>query len=272
MAIINGEKYGTRTLGGDRAERVYVIREATDDLDAMSALISVAPLSIANGIKNIPIDIDNIEVLEIDDAQGIYEGTVPYRSGSGASIDEVGEFSLSYDISVTNYTLKYSRQTVSSGAIAGVNKVNFGKAINATKTGVEGVDYQVPVMQGNITKVFSEGQITDAYIGNLYKTVGTVNAGFFRGLQAGEGLLTSVDLKSNQDGTWNGTFGWGISPNETNLDVGNGLIVPSKRGWDYLWIAYATTDEGDFGPVQKPWQYNVEQIYPYTNWGVLNIG
>ena len=274
MAIIDGEKYGTRSLGGDNAERVYIIREANSDLEALTLLLATAPESISNGLKEIPRDIDNIEVLEIDDAQGIYEGTVPYKSGSGTETDEVGEYSFSYDIGTTNFTRKYSLSTYDRGTFEGQNARNWKQAINVIEgddARVEGVQYQVPVMQGNITKRFSEAEINDSYIGDVYKCVGTVNSSYFQGLQAGEGLLTKVDLRSNEDGTWTGTFGYSISPNENNLAVSDELVVPFKRGWDYLWVNYRNI-KGQFGPAQEPWQWNIEVIYKYQNWGVLNLG
>lgn len=265
-AIINGEKYGTRILSGDRAERLYLITNTTSDLEARTALIATAPTSITNGMKTLYIDYDSLEVIELEDE--IWEGRVLYQT-SGAT--ENNNISINYDISTTRFNRRFSYQTVSQTVKQGEDTRNFGQAINVTNDTIDGVEYEVPVMTGSVTKKFTSGQVNDAWIGNLYHTVGTVNAGYFRGLQAGEGLLIAVNGSTDDEGDWDFTFTWAISPNETNLVVSPDITVASKRGWDYLWVSYAKVDDAIAGPLPVAKQANVERIYRYTNWNVLGI-
>lgn len=267
-ATIDGEKYATRQLSGDRAERVYLIRNTDDDVEARALLLATAPLAIVTNGRTIPIDLDATEVLEIED--NIWNGTVSYRRGGG-SVIESGQFKLSYDITVQNYTLFVSRETKEKKAGVGFVVTDFNQVINVNGSGgADGVDYQVPVMTGTVEKIFPEEQITESYIGNLYATVGTVNASPYRGLQAGEGLLTGVSGNDNGDGTWTFNFTYAISPNETNMSIGNGITIENKSGWDYLWVLYQALDNPAIGVIPKPAQANVERIYRWTNWGVLN--
>lgn len=269
MVQINGEKFSTRILSGESAERVYIITGTTSDAEARVALLTEAPAAIVSGTKTLKIDIDACDVEEQSD--GLWEGTAVYGSGGGGAkeILDIGQLTVSYQFSAQQTNYKQSLETKSIVTKL-PNQIDFNKSINVTQDGVQGVEVEVPVLSATISKKIATSAITDSYIGQIYNTVGTTNESYFRGLQAGEGLMTGVSGADNGDGTWDFDYNYAISPNETNLVIAQGLTIPQKAGWDYLWVYYAVEDTPQ-GPVQKPVQAQVEKIYRSKNWGALNI-
>ena len=71
---------------------------------------------------------------------------------------------------------------------------------------------------------------------------------------------------------WEITFRFAVSPNQSSLQVGK-LKVPNKRGWDYLWVRYADTeDTASHTLVKSPLGAYVERVYEEGDFSALGIG
>ena len=264
------EREAARVLSLDRAERVFKIEDAASDTEALELALLTAPAAVNVYGVTIPVKTKEITVEEKLSGK-LYEVIVPYSRGGSTEDDlEVGDVRINYDFGTSSFNRKISLSTRDKATAAGFNEIDFNQQINVTTDSVDGVDYEVPTAQMNITTKFSASQVNDSYLGTVAQLVGSVNNAYFRGLQSGEGLLMSANLDPESDGTWIGTFAVAISPNETGLAVGNGLTV-DKEGWDYVWLFYAT-EANNAGPLPTPRQANVERIYRRGNWGALKIG
>ena len=57
-----------------------------------------------------------------------------------------------------------------------------------------------------------------------------------------------------------------------NITAGN-IVIPEKRGWDYLWFRYADAkDESANIMVKRPTSAHLEQVFDYNNFALLGIG
>ena len=62
-----------------------------------------------------------------------------------------------------------------------------------------------------------------------------------------------------------------VELNRANIRISENLVVPFKRGHEYLWVKYRPVSQ--FGIViQKPIGAYVAQIYDYADFSVLGIG
>ncbi len=61
-------------------------------------------------------------------------------------------------------------------------------------------------------------------------------------------------------------------PSAYNIVAGN-IVIPVKRGWDYLWFRYADAeDDSAKVMVKRPVSAHLERVFDYTNFALLGIG
>ena len=139
---------------------------------------------------------------------------------------------------------------------------------------VEGVDITVPVFQFSETHYFTNDEVTPAYKGTLFSLTGKVNAGAFKGFQAGEVLFLGASgarRGTDPDDDWEITFRFAASPNASGISVGD-ISGISKRGWEYLWVRYADQeDTGSHAIVKRPVAAYVERVYDEGSFAGLGI-
>ena len=97
--------------------------------------------------------------------------------------------------------------------------------------------------------------------------VGTVNSVASQGFEPGELLLNRIAGRQTSSTQFRVDLGFAFSPNETGLSVGS-ITVPTKRGWDYLWVR-STSEVSGGQMVVTPKQVNIERVYRYEDWAVL---
>lgn len=157
---------------------------------------------------------------------------------------------------------------------------------------VVGTDRQFGYLEVVVTRTFPT--VSLAYLQHLRRFAFCVNSGFF--FRQTEGTLLFLGANMNPP-TPNGTpmtFRFGLAETEFDIviwedpdfpidyskpkadpanaaAVSKALIVPRKRGWDYLWVEYETVVASN-RLVKKPKVAHVEQIFRYVNFDNLGIG
>lgn len=193
------------------------------------------------------------------------------RTGGQTLSGMAGEYPA-YEFDTTGGTkhITQSIATVNKYAPAGKTAPNMKGAIGVTDDSVEGVDIVIPSCRFSETHYKSLTEVTKTYINNLIDCTGCVNNATFRGRAAGEVLFKGVTGRLKNYDSWELTYQFEVSRNETNLAVGD-ITVTSKGGWQYLWILYGTsTDQNRI--VKQPIAAYVERVYASTNFNNLQIG
>lgn len=163
------------------------------------------------------------------------------------------------------------RRVAADGVGAGVGTGPDEKlAIGVTRERVEGVDVYAPSLQW--TRTVRRRNITLRYMNSaLYVLIGKVNEARFYGFDAGELLYLGCNGTYTNQGYWELTHKFAASPNELNIDVGGGITVPDKKGWEYLWVGY-DPDVVVNKVLMVPKVAYVQQVYKTGNFALLEIG
>lgn len=143
-------------------------------------------------------------------------------------------------------------------------------AIGMSKDRVEGTDIYAPAFQ--FSKTVQRANVTMQYINTaLYGLVGRVNNAPFFHFAAGEVLYLGCSGNFTVRERWTLTHKFACQPNELNIDVGGGITVPAKKGWEYLWVGYKNGEVGN-AILQVPSTAYVQQVYKTGNFALLGIG
>lgn len=148
---------------------------------------------------------------------------------------------------------------------------------------VNGVDVVIPVYQFQETYYFANQLVDGAYKRLLFYMTGKINEYEFKGFEPGELLFLGAVGRGRAGDVTEITYSFAAEPNiyagqteggitipAINID---GIEVPYKRGWDYLWVrtvrkfdALAKTTTIQPKAVYK------ELIYLTADFSLLNIG
>lgn len=277
MSVTVVEKnFGSRKTGGKTGERTFVIKGATDDVDALSHFLSSGsvPTSFGGLIRQ---DADCTVEEFTDGTDGIWIGTAHYANPDWTKQTPADSFSLSFDISGTQTHITQSRSTVNKYYHADGIHRDFQGSIGVDSDGtINGCDILVPTFTYQMTYTHPEDYFDDdgTNLSAIYNTVGAVNSDTFHGFAAGSQLLTKVSGQKRADRKWDFVYGFAYSKNETSLTVGT-ITGIAKKGWDYLWVYYERREQTTSGSTkytQKlPVQVNIEQVYPTIAYSGLGI-
>ncbi|MBN1910025.1 MAG: hypothetical protein JW818_09825 [Pirellulales bacterium] len=266
MAIQIDERFLSRSQseGESRSAELVFLARATageNELEVKWAVINYAPL-VYDGMVAQGANLDQINAT-------MYEVAVQYGERKRL---EIGDVEITFDTTGATQHVTQSKATVGNYASPGVTPPDFRGAIGVTKKTVEGVDIPARAWKWNERHVVPELAVNDGYRHVLGLLTGTVNNVPFRGKAPGEVLfLGSTDSPRDQDKR-EVLFQFAFSPNAYNLQIGD-IVVPFKRGWDYLWVRYADDEDGDAKmPVKRPLSVHIEQVHDYTNFAQLGIG
>lgn len=254
-----------RGVTGDTMNRriQYVVRNATDDADAINTVIATAP----SQYNNIPMS--NVEVEELAFHLGLFLCTAVYSSESSEK-PETDDIDISFDVALTTQHITQSISTVNRY----VNESNPFMAVDETVGGrigtdhknknPEGVDIRVPVGSFQITWYAPTASITSAYRKTLMETVGKVNNTAFYGHAAGEVLFVGASGRSRTEDDWEITYTFEVNPNRTDVKIAEGtdneINVDEVDGWDVLWVHYEEIP-GNEAIEYIPSQACVERVY-----------
>ena len=219
MSIVITELSASRARTGKDRTRKYKIAGAVDEQDAFTAMIAFVPATM----DGLPLDVDSCSVDEFE-AGSLFVGTAKYASANGdLSKQQVGSFSVSFEIGSQSVTLKYAYGTVSYTA-DGESAEDYDGAINVEKFDgtpvVNGLEIQVPVFSFTVTYTVDPDLITDDYIAILRSVVGKVNEDQFKLFEPGECLLTRVTGQRRDADNWDVSFTFGVIENDDDYTVG----------------------------------------------------
>ena len=264
MPITVAEKWDSRegTQGeGASTDLLYIIRGTDDDAEAKSALVAESPAFYGGLIRQ------STHIARI--GEDVWEGTVRYGT---TSPPETGQSSFSFDTGGGSQHITQGRGNSARYAAPGKTAPNFGGAIGVTQDNVEGVDIYVPVYNFSETHQIAPANVTGAYKSTLFFLTATVNSDGFKGFAPGEVLFLGASGTQRGQEDWEITFKFAASPNATGLVIG-GITGINKKGWEYLWVRYADSEDTAAKVlVKKPISVHVEQVYPLAAFTALGIG
>ena len=161
-------------------------------------------------------------------------------------------------------------RSIETVAALPVGAPDYDRAINVTKDGVEGVELIQPKLELVCKK--THNFMTLSYIRLLSYMTGMVNNRKWGPFRLGEMLLMGAEGQQDQRGKWVVTYRFLNSRTMNNIaiDVAGDIIIPSKRGHDYLWTRLTEGQVGDALTLKVDAAY-VEQVYPYENFNKLWI-
>lgn len=288
MAVIVEELMKSRQLKvGFRDPNLtlrYIVTGTLDETEAVAAVEAVAPLTYL-GLTRVDTDVDPqgggvwygtvtynlIEASQGADGGGEQNGTDPPAEepdpgdpsqpiGPEYSFDASGEMTHITQSIATRWAIKRG------GGVA----PDFKRAIGVGKDGaVEGCDVFAPKFDWQVTYRFNA--INRTYMRALRDLCGTVNSTDFYGAASGECLFVGASGQGGNDGSWSITYKFKEQPNQTDIEICDGLTVPEKQGWDYLWVYYESITDGNM-LVEVPAAAYVEQVYHDGDFSRLGIG
>jgi hypothetical protein len=279
MSITVSERNIGRRTTTREGERAYVIKGATNESDALTALLANAP-STVNGLGLVD---QKCEVEEL--GENLFYGIAKYEQFS-YDYQPANSFHFSFDISGVNTHITHALahvNTYPNGAATTNDQKNFQGTIGVNEDGtIDGCDIVIPALTWQMTYTFNDSDITTSFITTLMNTVGKVNTDTFHSFAAGTLLLTSVSGQQRDDKMWDLLYKFACSENETNLSVGN-ITGIQKKGWEYMWVYYETDKVGSYAGVSKvtrqnvyfvhkvPKQVMIEKVFKETAFSVLGI-
>ena len=268
MATVKEGFFDRREIVGDSADVPYLVFDAADEAEVKAA---------CEGAEGIPEWIGDLKRKEIEIAERVNATTwrvvarfqKPSYSWPGGTTPDSR---FTFDTGGGTQHITQSISTVNRYAPPGKTAPDFGGAIGVTHDNVEGVDITVPVYAFSETHYLADAVVTPAYRGTLFNLTGKVNSASFKGLAAGECLFLGASGSKRGADDWEISFKFAGSPNRTNINVG-GITVSSKKGWEYMWVRYADSeDAGANAIVKKPVAVYVEKVYEEGNFAGLGIG
>ena len=246
----------------------YILDGTSDDLTAKTLLLN----STATQYDGLVRDECTLEPIFVDTAtgKGKWECRVRYVAPEQKE-PEVGESSFSFDTGGGTQHITQSLATINRYAASGTAP-DFKGAIGVTHDNLEGVDITVPVYNFSETHYLDDAVVTPAYRGTLFNLTGKTNNASFKGLAAGECLFLGASGSKRGADDWEITFRFAASPNRTGITVGP-ITGISKKGWEYLWVRYADTEDAASNTlVKQPVAAYVEKVYEEGNFAGLGIG
>ncbi len=268
MPVTLTEQIGSRswTTGENGSVTLkYILEGTSDDLTA-KALVASSTATEYQGLIRQSIEIDPETV---DTAHGTGRWNVTVKYGPRPAPAETGDSSFSFDTGGGTMHVTQSIATVARYAPAGKTAPDFAGAIGVTLDNVEGVDVTIPVYTWSETHYLPDSQVNKAA---YYALTGRTNNASFKGCATGECLFLGASGSKKGSDNWEITFKFAASPNKANFTVG-GITVASKKGWEYMWVRYADSEDTDAKAlVKKPVAVYIEKVYEEGNLATLGIG
>lgn len=278
--IVIAEKPDSRVLSdGSAKERTYkyTVMGSADQAAVLMALQQGTP-TVADSLIRTLITANPVGVDEVAD-DGIWDAEVKYTAFQ-LPVYQVGDLVHSFEIGAGHAHTTHARKHISDTVCnAGVLEM-FNGAINVEGTGehtrVGGVEIDIPVYTFGQTMIYSDGQLTAEFIGNVYTLINKVNDAPFKGLAIGECRFLGMSGTKRGVADWECTARFAGSPNVDDVcadwpaAIKPAAAVP-KKGWEYFWVRYGLA-KGDKSYIQKPQSVHVEQVYDYGDYSLLGLG
>lgn len=288
MAFTVDEKYVGVSVEEDSAREVIYIVNGTNDVNGMKETYALAALM--DPAIGAPLTRDTFARADVLDARRlprleeladkVWIGTVKYISPEFG----VAQPSASFDTGGGTVHITQAKKSINTYRFleaTGVIKTPGSLWDGAIGVGygggeVAGTDIVIPVLAYSERHVFPNSDVTDAFIGNIFKLTGRTNNAPYKSFKADECLfLGAAGGKESATGPWTIDYKWAGSP---NVPASPGLTVGSitgiaKKGWEYLWAYYVPKDDTTINAmVTKVSAVVVEQVYDSDDFNLLGIG
>lgn len=249
---IIGSGGSTQTYRQGMFEKRYRVFGTNDDDDVRRQVRATAPIVF----KSLPLATMEVKAV----SHNLWEVSCQYT----AEEFQRRQSTWSFNTSGSTTHVGSSLQTRNSVSYSNTGIPNFGRAVNVTDNGVEGVDIVIPNLTISETHKYEPAAVTASFMGTIASLTGTVNNAPWRGFNSGEVLFTGASGNYN-DNIVAITFNFDLQPNST---VGG----MTKFGWDYYWVLYEDVEDTNTGDVVKrPRAGYVEQLYPAGNFSLLGL-
>jgi hypothetical protein len=290
MAIEAYELYNSRrvNIGFDQQNAVlsFFCRGTTDDALARAAILSITPL-VFFGLLFQDMDVNPLGG-GCWTAEAKYDSAVPTENPGmgGASppppppaapggTDALGA-GFAFDISVVTENVKIAKALVTSAGRFGNVPPDTKNLIGVTADGeVTGCDRYTPKFEWSVTRKF--GFVTLNYYKTLMGLVGTTNDNTWYGFSRGENLCIGASGNGKDAANVEVTMKFAAQPNqgvvagEDPIEICPGLVIQSKRGWEYLDVHYLQQPDASVLTMQPEFAY-VWRIYEESNFALFGIG
>lgn len=276
MAITVVEKPESRDwTKGKKGKLVYIVRGTSDDLAAVDALYAAAAAT-RGGLVRTDVDVEPLEA-EVSSA---WLGTVTYVEQPTEREPLAEGESSGYEFEIGGDTW---HETQSLGTVIyGDNALDFKGAMVVHRDddgnwSVDGTDLgnTSGAFHWSETKCFATSAVDDDYAELLSELVWTTNDDTFRGWSAGEVLFTGARGSKRGDDLWEITFSYAVMQNKGAFTVpeaggaGSISVTAGKLGWEFLWVRYASVEDGT-GLLQKvPVAVYVETVYEDSDFDTI---
>jgi hypothetical protein len=235
----------------------YIVTGTDSDTAVADAVLAEAPVTFG-ALRRVGMSAEPL-------GGGIWDVTVPYETRK--------ESQYAFETGGATAHITQSLQTVARYAASGATAPDFQGAIGVNGDTVDGVDVTVPVFNFTETVRVPGANVTGSYKLALFACTGKTNNATFRGFAAGEVLFLGASGTKTGVDDWEIAFRFAASPNVTNLAIGGGITVASKKGWEYLWVRFADADDTAAKTlVKRPAAAYVERVYESANFSTLGLG
>lgn len=283
------ETYNSRSFrkGKDSEDGtiIYYVKGSDEVTDIRTKVIATAPATFPDTTSLVRGDINcmplgggswSVTVAYVPDyapllpAVGIPGPPTPVLPLPGAT--EPLKADIAFDLTGQTEHITQSLETVSKKGRTGFPDPppDLKRAIGLTADGqVLGCDKIKPYLELSISRTFES--ITFDYIKILRSLVGKLNNNTFASFPEGNVLFVGA-VGNTKDGFKTVvTFKFLVQEDRTDISICDGLVVASKKAWDFLWVSYKNVEAGGF-LTQNPVAAYVERIYEKDDFSKLAIG
>lgn len=198
--------------------------------------------------------------------QQVVNGSNQYTCTASGTSGSVGPTGTGTGISDGSVTWDY----VSSDFAKDPRAPDYKGAIGVAGGQVAGTDIFTGHMEFGVTVQVYPVQLP--YLRSLLETVGTTNRNTWYKFPAGTLLYLGATGSCKPGSIWTLHHKFAAAPNITNIPVGDSIIVPMKKGWEYLWCTYRDMQSAASGlMMQVPAAAYVEQVYRDADYAT-NLG
>jgi predicted RNA-binding protein with PUA-like domain len=250
------------------------------DFGAEITSIDQADIPVRYWIKGTDNEFEARAALVIE-ADPVFDG----RVASAYRLDRVGsetweglvtysaqEWERNFEIGIEQVTITQALENVGNYAASGNVAPNFRGAIGVTRDSIEGVSIPIPTKTWSETHYFDPKLIDESYEDAAELLTGKTNDRPWRRHAAGEVMFEGVTGGISRGKTRMAlTFKFRKSRNRGAFNIGN-IPVPSKAGFDYLWVNYVEyPDPTSFRMVKTPYSVHVDRVIEKGSFDVLRL-
>lgn len=211
----------------------------------------------------------------VGESSGI--GGTPTTTPTAPGEEEALGGGYSFDTAGGTTHITQALADIASAFAPGEEVQDYQRAIGVTEDGVAGVDIFTPNLEWSRT--VNRPTMTTAYLKRLRDYTGSINNGDFYGFHAGEVLFLGASGTFTQGQGWSITYKFAVSKNITTLEITDDVILDAnplnngyaKLGWQYVWVRYRATLQGN-EVAPRPVSAHVVDVYDSNTFDNLGIG